>query len=105
MPHEDPVELGIPILGYDCPAAVLVIVWLGQVPVTEMLVPATIDGVAVPDPPCATLNGVVKPVKDVMSPLAPDTAALRFERAPEAVVAPVPPDKTGSAVANVKEVK
>jgi hypothetical protein len=34
---------------------------------------------------------VVKPVSDVMSEFAPELAALRLSRAPEALVAPVPP--------------
>jgi hypothetical protein len=45
----------------------------------------------VPVPPCAVLRGVVSPVKLVMSLFAPLLAALRFVRAPVAVVAPVPP--------------
>jgi hypothetical protein len=33
------------------PGLLELMVWFGQVPVTEMLVPATIEGVAVPEPP------------------------------------------------------
>ena len=56
------------------PEAVALIVWLGHDPEMVMFVPATSDGVAVPDPPCATLNGVVRPVNDVMFEFVPDVA-------------------------------
>ena len=42
-------------------------------------------------PPCGAERGVVNPVRLVISLFAPEAAAPRFERAPEAVVAPVPP--------------
>ena len=44
-----------------------------------------------PVPPSVSARGVVKPVRLVMSLFAPDAAAPRLVRAPEAVVAPVPP--------------
>ena len=59
-------------------------------------------GVAVePVPPCPTLIAVVKPVSEVMSEFAPDAAALRVSLAPEALVAPVPPDAIASVPASV----
>ena len=52
--------------------------------------------VVTPVPPCATDKAVVKPLRLVMSPLAPLAAAPRLARAPAAVVAPVPPFATAS---------
>ena len=43
----------------------------------------------------------VTPVIDVMSEFAPEAAAPKLERAPEAVVAPVPPLSTSSVPASV----
>jgi hypothetical protein len=74
VPHADPVEFAIPAAGYVIVNDAL-IVWLGQDPVIVTFVPATSAGVAVPDPPCPTDSGVVRPVNDVMSELAPDAAA------------------------------
>ena len=54
-----------------------------------------------PVPPCAVVSGVVRPVIDVMSELAPDLAALKAVLAPVSVVAPVPPLATGNGVDNV----
>lgn len=51
-----------------------------------------------PVPPCATDRAVVRPDRLVISELAPEPAAPRFVRAPTAVVAPVPPLATVSAV-------
>ena len=42
-------------------------------------------------PPCATLKGVVSPVRLVMSLFAPEPAALKFCLATPADTAPVPP--------------
>ena len=47
--------------------------------------------VPAPVPPCATLRSVVSPVRDVISELAPDDAALSAVLAALADVAPVPP--------------
>ena len=47
--------------------------------------------VVAPVPPWATLNAVVNPVSEVISEFAPLDAALKFVRAPDAVVEPVPP--------------
>jgi hypothetical protein len=47
-----------------------------------------------PVPPNTAANGVVSPVKDVMSELLPKAAAERFTRDAAAVLAPVPPDAT-----------
>jgi hypothetical protein len=55
----------------------------------------------VPVPPCAVVSGVVRPVIDVISLLAPDLAALNAVLAPVSVDAPVPPLATGRAVVNV----
>ena len=77
-------------------------------------------------PPCATLRGVVRPVKDVMSLLAPEPAAAMAERAAAvvaavktdvpmpvpprlvsaegALLAPVPPWTTGTMPAKAAEV-
>ena len=74
-------------------------------------------------PPCGALRAVVRPVRDVMSPLAPEAAAPmvvrtdapvvavtmgsakrvmpRLRRAPDAVVAPVPPSDTTIGVESV----
>ena len=41
---------------------------------------------------------MVRPERLVMSLFAPDDAALRLARAPEAVVAPVPPYRTATGV-------
>src|SRR5437763_1048744 len=49
---------------------------------------------AQPVPPCPTESAVVRPARDVMSEFAPLAAAARLLRAPDAVVAPVPPYKT-----------
>ena len=49
-----------------------------------------------PVPPCGAVSGVVKPVRLVMSLLAPEDAADRFVRAAEAVVPPVPPLTTAT---------
>jgi len=57
--------------------------------------------VARPVPPCPTLSAVVKPVSDVMSEFAPEPAARRVSLAPEALVAPVPPDTIASVPASV----
>ena len=46
---------------------------------------------AAPVPPWATLSGVDRPVRLVMSEFAPFLAAARFVRASLALVAPVPP--------------
>jgi len=43
----------------------------------------------------------VRPVSDVMSEFAPEPAALRVSLAPEALVAPVPPDAIASVPATV----
>jgi hypothetical protein len=56
-----------------------------------------------PVPPWATESGVVRPVRDVMSPLAPRTAALSAALAADAVVPAVPPDAIGSAAPRVSE--
>ena len=47
-----------------------------------------------PVPPCAIDRGVVRPLKLVMSELAPEAAAPRFVRAAYALVSPVPPCAT-----------
>lgn len=54
-----------------------------------------------PVPPWPMDSAVVRPDSDVMSEFAPDPAALRFKRAPEALVAPVPPDAIASVPASV----
>lgn len=56
------------------PPPVELMVWFGHDPVIVTLVPATSPGVVVPVPPCATLSGVVRPVRDVMLLLAPFVA-------------------------------
>ena len=61
------------------------------------MIPFVVNEVA-PVPPCATLSAVVKPLKLVMSLLAPLAAALRLVRAVAASVAPVPPLATGILV-------
>ena len=70
------VVLVLPVSALNAVAPVLdaVTVWFGHVPVMVTLVPATSPGVAVPEPPCATLSGVVSPVNDVILPLAPFVA-------------------------------
>lgn len=74
----EPVDRGMPAPGYTIPPPPPpdeLIVWLGQVPVMDTLVPATKDGVAVPLPPFATGNKPItpvvrgKPVKLVAVPL------------------------------------
>lgn len=52
--------------------------------------PLPVDADA-PVPPCATVRGVVRPVREVMSLFAPRVAAERLVRAAVALVAPVPP--------------
>ena len=52
-----------------------------------------------PVPPCVVANGVDKPEIEVMSELAPEAAAPKLVRAPELVVAPVPPAKIGKVPA------
>jgi len=52
----------------------------------------------VPVPPSVTGIGVVSPVSEVISALAPEAAALIAVRAAEDVVAPVPPSVTGIGV-------
>ena len=52
--------------------------------------------VAAPVPPCATLRGVERADRLVMSLFAPDFAAERLLRAVAASVPPVPPLATGS---------
>jgi len=47
--------------------------------------------VVAPVPPCATVIAVVNPLSEVISEFAPLAAALSAERAPLAVVLPVPP--------------
>jgi hypothetical protein len=56
-----------------------------------------------PVPPWATESGVVRPVSEVMSPLAPRTAALSAALAAAAVVPAVPPEAIGSAAPRVSE--
>ena len=58
---------------------------------------------AAPVPPWATESGVVRPVREVMSPLAPRTAALSAALAAAAVVPAVPPEAIGSAAPRVSE--
>lgn len=48
-----------------------------------------------PVPPCPTERAVVRPVSEVISEFAPEAAAPRLVRAPDAVVAFVPPLPTG----------
>lgn len=55
-----------------------------------------------PVPPCPILSAVVKPVSDVMSEFAPEPAALRLRRAPDTLVAPVPPFAMASVPPRVK---
>lgn len=54
-----------------------------------------------PVPPWTTLSAVVKPESDVISLLAPLEAAPKLERAPDAVLAPVPPLVTAKGVLKV----
>ena len=61
--------------------------------------------VLVPIPPWTTLRAVVRPDREVMSLLAPLAAALMFDRAPPAVVAPVPPLASDRAVPRLKALK
>jgi len=55
--------------------------------------------VVAPVPPSATGIGVVSPVSEVISALAPEAAAPIAVRAAEDVVAPVPPSEIGIALA------
>ena len=52
-------------------------------------------------PPWATVIAVDRPVSDVMSEFTPEPAAPRVSLAPEALVAPVPPDAIASVPASV----
>jgi hypothetical protein len=54
--------------------------------------------VAAPVPPCATDNGVLSAVKEVISLFAPEAAALKLDLAPDAVEEPVPPSATDKSV-------
>ena len=59
--------------------------------------PEPVD-VVTPVPPCVTDNAVVRPLRDVISLLAPLTAAPKLVRAFAAVEAPVPPSATAKSV-------
>ena len=54
-----------------------------------------------PVPPWPIDSAVVRPVSDVMSEFAPEPAAPRVSLAPEALVAPVPPDAIASVPLSV----
>ena len=69
-------------------------------PNAVLAAPAVVEAV----PPCATDNGVVNPVREVISLLAPEAAALNAVLAAPADVAPVPPDDMGRAEPRVNEV-
>jgi hypothetical protein len=63
--REMPLTVPVPLTDVTVPPLfVLLMVWLGQDPVTVTLVPATNDGVVVPVPPDATGTGLVKPEID-----------------------------------------